>query len=212
MALWWQVARAVEPLNNARAGCVAPGRRDAPDALLRRLRGRRRTSGAVFARERARQRALPAATRTWRSTARRRLLVLVPHENELEAESLLAWRQLVQVLTHEIMNSLTPIRSLSQSALALSRGARRRGRPAHALDAIARRADSLAAFVGTYRRVSQWPAPALAPVDVQALFARLEQASRRLDRARRRRRLRDRLAHACACRPTTASWNRRCSH
>ena len=41
----------------------------------------------------------------------------MPLENELEAESLLAWQQLVQVLTHEIMNSLTPIRSLSQSAL-----------------------------------------------------------------------------------------------
>ena len=104
------------------------------------------------------------------------LLVLVPLENELETESLLAWQQLVQVLTHEIMNSLTPIRSLSHTALALSEEPGAEGELRQALDAIARRAESLAAFVGTYRRVSQWPAPAMAPVDVQALFARLEQA------------------------------------
>jgi C4-dicarboxylate-specific signal transduction histidine kinase len=104
------------------------------------------------------------------------LLVLVPLENELETESLLAWQQLVQVLTHEIMNSLTPIRSLSQSALSLSEEPGAEDDLRKALDAITRRADSLATFVGTYRRVSQWPAPTMAPVDVQALFARLEQA------------------------------------
>ena len=38
-----------------------------------------------------------------------RLAALAPIESELETETLVAWRQLVQVLTHEIMNSLTPI-------------------------------------------------------------------------------------------------------
>jgi signal transduction histidine kinase len=104
------------------------------------------------------------------------LLVAVPLENELESESLLAWQQLVQVLTHEIMNSLTPIRSLSESALALSQEPGAEDDLRQALDAIARRAESLAAFVRTYRRVSQWPAPTLAPVDVRALFARVERA------------------------------------
>ncbi len=106
------------------------------------------------------------------------LLVLVPLENELESESLLAWQQLVQVLTHEIMNSLTPIRSLSQSALGFVEEPGAQADLRLALDAIARRADSLATFVGTYRRVSQWPAPVLAPVDVAALFARLSHAVR----------------------------------
>ena len=102
------------------------------------------------------------------------LLALVPLESELEAESLLAWQQLVQVLTHEIMNSLTPIRSLSQTALALSEEPGAEAQLRSALDAIARRAESLAGFVGTCRRVSQWPAPVLAPVDVRALFARVQ--------------------------------------
>ena len=49
------------------------------------------------------------------------LLVLVPLENELESESLLAWQQLVQVLTHEIMNSLTPIKPEPDGADLLER-------------------------------------------------------------------------------------------
>jgi signal transduction histidine kinase len=104
------------------------------------------------------------------------LLVLVPLENALEAESLQAWQQLVQVLTHEIMNSLTPVQSLSHDALALldEPGPDAPPELRLALDAIARRAQGLAAFVGNYRRVSQWPAPVLAPVELSALFARLE--------------------------------------
>lgn len=101
------------------------------------------------------------------------LLALVPLEHELETESLQAWQQLVQVLTHEIMNSLTPIKSLSETARGLL------DEPEElslALDAIAKRAGSLADFVQTYRRVSRWPAPQLAPVDLGALFARLERA------------------------------------
>ena len=48
-----------------------------------------------------------------------RLAALAPIESELATEALGAWRQLVQVLTHEIMNSLTPIASLAASAPAL---------------------------------------------------------------------------------------------
>jgi C4-dicarboxylate-specific signal transduction histidine kinase len=34
----------------------------------------------------------------------------------------------------------------------------------------------LSNFVTNYRKVSQWPAPTMAPVDLQALFSRLQQA------------------------------------
>jgi nitrogen fixation/metabolism regulation signal transduction histidine kinase len=43
----------------------------------------------------------------------------MPVESQLEAEALNAWRELVQVLTHEIMNSLTPVASLSRTACGL---------------------------------------------------------------------------------------------
>jgi signal transduction histidine kinase len=105
------------------------------------------------------------------------LLVLVPLENQLEAESLQAWQQLVQVLTHEIMNSLTPIRSLSQTArMLLDETPRVEADLRTALDAIGQRAEGLARFVSTYRQVSLWPAPTLAPVEIEALFEALRLA------------------------------------
>lgn len=108
------------------------------------------------------------------------LLVLVPLENELESESLLAWQQLVQILTHEIMNSLTPIKSLSQTALMLldePPDATSAQELRTALHGIAQRSEGLSSFVRNYRRVSQWPAPEMAPVDLQAFFQRLQQAT-----------------------------------
>ncbi|MCV2360802.1 ATP-binding protein [Paucibacter sp. TC2R-5] len=109
------------------------------------------------------------------------LLVLVPLENELASESLLAWQQLVQVLTHEIMNSLTPIKSLSQTALMLlDEGLDDPTNESEfrtALAGIAHRSEGLSSFVRNYRRVSQWPAPEMAPVALQDLFQRLHQAT-----------------------------------
>lgn len=105
------------------------------------------------------------------------LLVLVPLENALESASLQAWHQLVQVLTHEIMNSLTPIKSLSQTALMLlDEPPLAEADLRTALHGIGHRAEGLSRFVTTYRQVSLWPAPTLAPVDLQALFDRLAQA------------------------------------
>jgi len=105
------------------------------------------------------------------------LLALVPLENELEGESLQAWQQLVQVLTHEIMNSLTPIQSLSQTAqLLLDEPPLVEADLRSALAGIELRAAELARFVRTYRRVSQWPAPVLAPVALDGLLQRLQQA------------------------------------
>ena len=107
-----------------------------------------------------------------------RLLALMPIESELEAGTLKAWRQLVHLLTHEIMNSLTPISSLSRTArelLAEQGAASQEDRQdlTLAMDTIARRSDSLASFVGNYRRVSELPEPKLEPVRLSELFARL---------------------------------------
>lgn len=104
------------------------------------------------------------------------LLVLAPLEQELESESLHAWQQLLQVLTHEIMNSLTPIKSLSETAQKLIDEPDGAADLRTALDAIARRSEHLSRFVTNYRKVSQRPAPTMAPVDLQALFARMQQA------------------------------------
>jgi C4-dicarboxylate-specific signal transduction histidine kinase len=104
------------------------------------------------------------------------LIVLLPLEHALESESLRSWEQLTQVLTHEIMNSLTPIKSLSGTALSLLCEPSGEMELRTALEAIGRRAESLSNFVTTYRRVTRWPPPVLAPVDVQNLFQGLKQA------------------------------------
>jgi C4-dicarboxylate-specific signal transduction histidine kinase len=109
-----------------------------------------------------------------------RLAALMPVESELEAEALQAWRQLVHVLTHEIMNSLTPVASLSHTAYELL-GEFRAALPADvgadlatALDAIRRRADSLVEFVASYRKLSNVPPARPERIRVASLFERVD--------------------------------------
>jgi C4-dicarboxylate-specific signal transduction histidine kinase len=104
------------------------------------------------------------------------MIVLMSLEHELESESLEAWQQLLRVLTHEIMNSLTPIKSLSETASSLLGDPDSELQLRTALDAISRRAESLSSFVSNYRRVSQLPAPTRTPVNLVALFERMRQA------------------------------------
>ncbi|MEP6506417.1 MAG: ATP-binding protein, partial [Betaproteobacteria bacterium] len=193
VALWWLTAGQVAPLNNAARRLVAPGGAADAAQLLAQLG----EAGAAPQRrlltldsERGRERFLVAGRTLLVEGAESRLLAQMPVESELEAETLKAWRQLVHVLTHEIMNSLTPIASLSRTAHELLDERRARAATddprvraldtavdddlAVALKAIARRAEALATFVADYRRVSDWPEPRLAAVELAPLFARLE--------------------------------------
>lgn len=108
-----------------------------------------------------------------------RLIALLTIESELETAALAAWQQLAHVLTHEIMNSLTPVASLSQTALELLNDIRP-SVPATdiadlstALDAISRRSQSLTHFVSSYRTLTNVPVPMPEPVNISALFERL---------------------------------------
>jgi signal transduction histidine kinase len=177
VAAWVQVNdQTPQPLSSRARQLAAPGGVRDHEALNQLLRSSNRNGPVVLDTERGTERwqlrrqplALDGQSHT--------LLVLVPLEQELESESLLAWQQLTQVLTHEIMNSLTPIKSLSETALSLLHEPGGAADLRTALDAIGRRADSLSSFVGTYRRVSRWPPPTLAPVELQSLFSGLEQA------------------------------------
>jgi len=93
---------------------------------------------------------------------------------ELDAVELKAWQDLTRVLAHEMMNSLTPILSLSES---LGRRLSAKGaRPAAlAEDAavIARRSEGLLHFVERYRRLADLPTPELAPISGADLAASL---------------------------------------
>jgi signal transduction histidine kinase len=172
----------VQPLNANARKLVAPGRASDAAALYRQLAGRPHGDRTLlqFETERGTERALATVSMLTLHGRPQRLAALMPVESELEAEALNAWRQLVHVLTHEIMNSLTPVASLSRTARDLVEEAGPT-LPADvaadlgtALDAIGRRADSLVDFVASYRSLSNVPEARPERVQLAALFARLD--------------------------------------
>lgn len=96
-------------------------------------------------------------------------------ENEMEA-----WQKLVRVLTHEIMNSITPIISLSDTLCerALLQGLDGESVFLQSLKTIRRRSEGLMGFVKNYQKLSRLASPVLVPVkvgdwleDVKKLFS-----------------------------------------
>lgn len=171
----------VNPLNANARRLLAPGRasdvQDLHAQLLAQASGAR--GMLSFETEQGSERALVAASGMTLQGEAQRLLALMPVESELEAEALHAWRQLVHVLTHEIMNSLTPVASLSRTAFDLL-DELRPDLPsdvatdlATALDAISRRAASLEKFVSSYRSLSNVPPARPEAVALDTLFNRL---------------------------------------
>ncbi|MCQ9157110.1 sensor histidine kinase [Acidomonas methanolica] len=101
-------------------------------------------------------------------------LALTDVEASLNAAEAQALRDVLQILSHEIMNSLTPIVSLSATAEELF--AERSGEDdmeppiAEALATIRRRAEGLDRFVRGYRDLARLPAPELKPVELGDLL------------------------------------------
>ena len=102
-----------------------------------------------------------------------RLCAIADVQAEVRAAEADALRQLVQVLGHELMNSLTPIASLADTAAGLlaepSPGAEHIQDARDALLTIQRRAEGLHDFVESYRSLGRLPAPRLRAVDVRLL-------------------------------------------
>ena len=88
-------------------------------------------------------------------------------ENEMEA-----WQKLVRVLTHEIMNSITPIISLSDtiSERAIQQGMDEESLMLQGMKTIHRRSKGLLGFVENYRKLSRLSSPVLAPVRIGELI------------------------------------------
>lgn len=99
-------------------------------------------------------------------------------KKELDAGEMASWQKLTRVLTHEIMNSVTPLSSLSVEAVELleeSREATGTEKEAlrellhKSLNTISSRSDGLLKFVKRYKQFSHPPTPQLEKVDVQEI-------------------------------------------
>lgn len=112
------------------------------------------------------------------------LLVLSDVTKALREEELQAWRRIVRVLSHEINNSLAPIKSIAGSLQALLD---RPHRPADAdedvrkgLAVIGGRSEALVRFMSAYARLAHLPAPQRVPVDVETWVRRVAALETRL--------------------------------
>ena len=110
-----------------------------------------------------------------------KLVSLQDIQSELDRAQLQAWQDLVRVLTHEIMNSITPVASLAKTAVDLVDDASSQvtDNPAvveeladvkDAVMTVARRSDSLTQFVSSYRRLTRLPPPEKALLRLDSLF------------------------------------------
>lgn len=110
-----------------------------------------------------------------------KLLSLQDIQNELDASQLQAWQDLVKVLTHEIMNSITPVASLAKTAVDLVADTKHQvgEQPeiqshlddiASAVTTVARRSEGLMTFVGSYRKLTSLPALNKTSLRVSELF------------------------------------------
>ena len=102
------------------------------------------------------------------------LFTLKDIHHVLEEQQLESWKTLTRVLTHEIMNSLTPILSLSETltrqAPTPEPSAKQYGQMQQALEAIYRRSKGLLHFTENYRKLTRVPPPQYAAIRVDELF------------------------------------------
>ena len=89
------------------------------------------------------------------------IVSILPVQSELGALEVAAQADLVRVLTHEIMNSLTPVTSLARSGAEMVAAAAKGGgdlsEAKTATETVARRAEGILRFVESYREFAQAP-------------------------------------------------------
>jgi nitrogen fixation/metabolism regulation signal transduction histidine kinase len=117
-----------------------------------------------------------------------RVFAVQPIQGELNAVEIAAQSDLVRVLTHEIMNSMTPVTSLAQTAAGLMGQADDGSNPVvsdarAAVETLARRADGVMHFVESYRQISRTPDVRRRLIDVAPWAREIEALFRASDAA-----------------------------
>ena len=94
-------------------------------------------------------------------------------KSELDINELDAWQKLIRVLTHEIMNSVTPITSLSDSLrqiLENDKSDDSLAKVGQGLEAIQLRSKGLQNFTEAYKKLTKLPTPKFNSVNLKSLF------------------------------------------
>lgn len=111
-----------------------------------------------------------------------KLVSLQNIQSELEEQEMEAWQKLISVLTHEIMNSVTPIASLSNTMSdILAECKNNKNFSEHiddicqAIKTIHKRSEGLLHFVQAYRSLTRLPRPDFQIFPVNELFRGLQQ-------------------------------------
>jgi two-component system, NtrC family, nitrogen regulation sensor histidine kinase NtrY len=108
-----------------------------------------------------------------------RMLTLQDIHPELQRKEVDAWRNLTRVLRHEIMNSITPIVSLVETAQEIVQHDLPKNEASadltEALEVVATRSRGLVNFVEAYRSFSAVPQPRIVEFSVKELFNRVVQ-------------------------------------
>ena len=123
-----------------------------------------------------------------RSTFRRdgrphQLLVFADLSRALREEEQQAWQRIVRVLSHEINNSLTPIKSIAHSIrrmIARAGDLPRSVEIQEALSLIETRSGALGRFLRAYAQLARLPRPQLRQVEVRPLVRRVAELEDRL--------------------------------
>lgn len=114
-----------------------------------------------------------------------KLVSLQNIHSELEEKEMEAWQNLTRVLAHEIMNSITPIASLSETVKTLlpapsdltdetiELSAEAIGDVQEALETIGSRSQGLMRFVNSYRDFTQIPEPDFKLISVREMLQRV---------------------------------------
>jgi len=110
-----------------------------------------------------------------------KLISLQNIKNELDEKEIESWQKLIRVLTHEIINSVSPINLLSSTLVKMFA---KDGQPMlkselddqqvadalSGLQAIHKRSQGLSRFVESYKSLTRIPEPVISPVKIRELF------------------------------------------
>lgn len=106
-----------------------------------------------------------------------RLYTFFNLSGELTGEEIKSYHRLISILSHEIMNSVTPIASLSQSTAALVKSRDEQADledVAQALDVIQKRSSGLLKFTENYRKLTKIPQVSLQTIELEPFFKQIE--------------------------------------